>query len=156
MPGLIRLRSALFSPTSAFVMAMVFIFMFASCVHPKEFSNIIYGTVFFLMIPATYVFLQLYSLINLNVINWGTREAVAKATGQHVEKENLAERWLRRLGVADESSLVSRVFFCFRPKEKSNEQIRALERRFERTERTLREIQVFTAQLAAIQRTSML
>ncbi|KAH7726661.1 chitin synthase [Aphelenchoides avenae] len=131
----------LFSPTSAFVMAMVFIFMFASCVHPKEFTNIIYGTVFFLMIPATYVFLQLYSLINLNVINWGTREAVAKATGQHVEKENLAERWLRRLGVADESSLVSRVFFCFRVKEKSNEQIRALERRFERTERTLREIQ---------------
>lgn len=40
------------------------------------------GTIFFLMIPSTYVFLTLYSLINLNVINWGTREAVAKATGK--------------------------------------------------------------------------
>lgn len=41
---------------------------------------------FFLMIPATYVFLTLYSLINLNVINWGTREAVAKAIGKEEKK----------------------------------------------------------------------
>uniref|UniRef100_A0A158P661 chitin synthase n=1 Tax=Angiostrongylus cantonensis TaxID=6313 RepID=A0A158P661_ANGCA len=70
------------SPASMFIVSMVLIFFVAACLHPKEFTNIIYGTVFFLMIPSTYVFLTLYSLINLNVINWGTREAVAKATGK--------------------------------------------------------------------------
>ncbi|VDO35183.1 unnamed protein product [Haemonchus placei] len=70
------------SPTSMFIVAMVLIFFIAACLHPREFTNIIYGIVFFLMIPSTYVFLTLYSLINLNVINWGTREAVAKATGK--------------------------------------------------------------------------
>ncbi|PIO62377.1 hypothetical protein TELCIR_16062 [Teladorsagia circumcincta] len=76
------------SPTSMFIVAMVLIFFIAACLHPKEFVNIIYGIVFFLMIPSTYVFLTLYSLINLNVINWGTREAVAKATGKKVDQEN--------------------------------------------------------------------
>jgi chitin synthase len=85
----------IFSPTSAFVLTMVFMFTFASIIHPKEFTNIIYGTVFFLMIPSTYVFLSLYSLINLNVINWGTREAVAKATGKVEETD--AQRFFRRI-----------------------------------------------------------
>ena len=76
-----------------FIVAMVLIFFGAACLHPCEFSNIIYGTVFFLMIPSTYVFLTLYSLINLNVINWGTREAVAKATGQ-VNKPRGLQKWL--------------------------------------------------------------
>ncbi|VDK56793.1 unnamed protein product [Cylicostephanus goldi] len=70
------------SPTSMFIVTMVIVFFIAACLHPKEFTNIIYGIIFFLMIPSTYVFLSLYSLINLNVINWGTREAVAKATGK--------------------------------------------------------------------------
>lgn len=37
------------------------------------------------MIPCTYVFLSLYALINLNVINWGTREAASKAVGKVFE-----------------------------------------------------------------------
>ncbi|ULU09135.1 hypothetical protein L5515_000013 [Caenorhabditis briggsae] len=74
------------APTSLFIVTMVGIFFFAACLHPKEFTNIIHGIVFFLMIPSTYVFLTLYSLINLNVITWGTREAVAKATGQKTKK----------------------------------------------------------------------
>ncbi|KAJ1374331.1 hypothetical protein KIN20_036997 [Parelaphostrongylus tenuis] len=56
------------------------------------------------MIPSTYVFLTLYSLINLNVINWGTREAVAKATGK-VDTTSTFERWLRRIGEGPWSAL---------------------------------------------------
>src|SRR3569833_1927121 len=97
-----------------FVLTMVWIFLCASFLHPKEFINIIFGSIFFLMIPATYIFLSLYSLINLNVINWGTREAVAKAIGQPVDKESRVENWLRRLGVGDENSLFYRVLPCFR------------------------------------------
>lgn len=81
------------APTSLFIVTMVLIFFTAACLHPKEFSNIIHGTVFFLMIPSTYVFLSLYSLINLNVINWGTREAVAKATGNTNAAKSPMQKW---------------------------------------------------------------
>lgn len=40
------------------------------------------GVIFFLMIPCTYIFMALYALINLNVINWGTREAASAAAGK--------------------------------------------------------------------------
>ncbi|KAF7637162.1 hypothetical protein Mgra_00003333 [Meloidogyne graminicola] len=127
-----------FSPTSMFVLGMVIIFSFASCIHPKEFSNIIFGAIFFLMIPSTYVFLSLYSLINLNVINWGTREAVAKATGQSTYKENVAERILRRVAnLNDENSFLTRLLIRFRGSEESSARIRTLERKIERTERLL-------------------
>lgn len=112
--------------------------MIASCIHPREFANIIFGLIFFLMIPSTYVFLTLYSLINLNVINWGTREAVAQATGTTVHKEN----WLKKLGVEDENSVISRIFVCCSKPSvdvqiSEHEAIRAMERRFERTERQI-------------------
>uniref|UniRef100_A0A183BVS4 Chitin synthase n=1 Tax=Globodera pallida TaxID=36090 RepID=A0A183BVS4_GLOPA len=130
-----------FAPTSMFVLGMVLIFSFASCIHPKEFANIIYGSVFFLMIPATYVFLSLYSLINLNVINWGTREAVAKATGQATFRENIAERVLRRVAnLNDDNSFLTRFLTRVRNGEESSEKIRTLERKFERTERLLMSI----------------
>ena len=73
------------SPTSIYVLTLVTVFSSSALFHPMEFSNLIYGTVFFLMIPSTYVVMSLYSLINLNVINWGTREAAAKALGDDGE-----------------------------------------------------------------------
>jgi len=130
-----------FSPTSMFVLTMIFMFSFASLIHPKEITNIIYGSVFFLMIPSTYVLLSLYSLINLNVINWGTREAVAKATGKTSYKENVAERLLRRVAnLNDHSSFLARFLLRFRQKDQSSEKIRTLERKFEATERILHSI----------------
>jgi hypothetical protein len=133
-----------FSPTSMFVLGMVVIFSFASCIHPKEFTNIIFGSVFFLMIPSTYVFLSLYSLINLNVINWGTREAVAKAIGQSSSyRENIAERVLRRVAnLNDENSFLTRLLIRFHGNGESSEKIRTLERKIERTERLLLSLKV--------------
>ncbi|PAV81523.1 hypothetical protein WR25_00350 [Diploscapter pachys] len=96
------------SPTSMFIVTMVLIFFTAACMHPREFTNIIYGCVFFLMIPSTYVFLSLYSLINLNVINWGTREAVAKATGQAKPKSPL-EMWMEKINSSKPARLCSRM-----------------------------------------------
>uniref|UniRef100_A0A914VNP4 chitin synthase n=1 Tax=Plectus sambesii TaxID=2011161 RepID=A0A914VNP4_9BILA len=84
------------SPTSMFVLSMVLIFSTAAFLHPREFPNIIYGAIFFLMIPCTYVFMALYSLINLNVINWGTREAAAKAAGKNIN-ETIVQRWMKRI-----------------------------------------------------------
>ncbi|KAK6749485.1 hypothetical protein RB195_001848 [Necator americanus] len=118
------------SPTSMFIVTMVLVFFIAACLHPKEFTNIIYGIVFFLMIPSTYVFLTLYSLINLNVINWGTREAVAKATGK-VETSSTFERWLRRIGEGPWSAL------CPTLRARPDEALQLIERKLERMERSV-------------------
>ncbi|VDL76598.1 unnamed protein product [Nippostrongylus brasiliensis] len=153
------------SPTSMFIVTMVLIFFTAALLHPKEFTNIIYGTlnfspndrkfligilhlngtgmsvlevltgiVFFLMIPSTYVFLSLYSLINLNVINWGTREAVAKATGK-VETSSTFERWLRRIGEGPWSAL------CPTLRARPDEAMQLVERKLERMERSMAQLQ---------------
>ncbi|KAL6740669.1 hypothetical protein Aduo_014006 [Ancylostoma duodenale] len=122
------------SPTSMFIVTMVLVFFIAACLHPKEFTNIIYGIVFFLMIPSTYVFLTLYSLINLNVINWGTREAVAKATGK-VETSSTFERWLRRIGEGPWSAL------CPSLRARPDEAMQLIERKLERMERSLTNLQ---------------
>ncbi|CAD6200291.1 unnamed protein product [Caenorhabditis auriculariae] len=120
------------APTSLFIVTMVMIFFSAACLHPKEFSNILYGTVFFLMIPSTYVFLSLYSLINLNVINWGTREAVAKATGTTAKKAPM-ERWLNNSLTA-----LKKVFSYFtRRGEKSAERESILEKKISEVESVL-------------------
>ncbi|KHJ83299.1 hypothetical protein OESDEN_17004 [Oesophagostomum dentatum] len=113
---------------------MVLVFFIAACLHPKEFTNIIYGIVFFLMIPSTYVFLTLYSLINLNVINWGTREAVAKATGK-VETSSTVERWLRRIGEGPWSAL------CPTLRARPDEAMQLIERKLERMERSVKNMQ---------------
>lgn len=139
-----------------FVLGMIIIFMFASFIHPKEFRNIIFGLVFFLMIPSTYVFLSLYSLINLNVINWGTREAVAKATGQEVKKEGFMDKVLAKIGAGKENSTLTTLLSSVvkRPKD---EDFRELESRLEKTEKILSYLQVsiFTSFQSSLFRTQM-
>jgi len=77
------------------------------------------------------------------VINWGTREAVAKATGQTTYKENIAERVLRRVAnLNDENSFLTRLLIRYRGSEESSARIRTLERKIERTERLLLTIKV--------------
>ncbi|VDP06155.1 unnamed protein product [Soboliphyme baturini] len=84
------------SPTSVFVLALSGVFFAAAFLHPRELHNIFYGAVFFLMIPCTYVVMALYSLINLHVINWGTREAAEKAVGGQTTEPKY-KIWLRKL-----------------------------------------------------------
>ncbi|PIO63269.1 hypothetical protein TELCIR_15137 [Teladorsagia circumcincta] len=70
------------------LMSIIYAFVMLAVLVATSSQIVLESIVFFLMIPSTYVFLTLYSLINLNVINWGTREAVAKATGKKVDQEN--------------------------------------------------------------------
>ncbi|KRX19438.1 ER degradation-enhancing alpha-mannosidase-like protein 1 [Trichinella nelsoni] len=83
------------SPVSMYVLMLAGLFCMAAFLHPREFSSIFYGAVFFLMIPTTYVIMSLYALINLNVINWGTREAAANAAG--LENEPFYKKWFRKV-----------------------------------------------------------
>ncbi|XP_070509760.1 chitin synthase chs-2 isoform X6 [Chironomus tepperi] len=75
------------SPSAIFLISMVGSFFIAACLHPQEFWCIAAGIIYLLSIPSMYLLLILYSIINLNVVSWGTREVVAKKTKKEMEQE---------------------------------------------------------------------
>lgn len=75
------------SPSAIFLIAMTSSFFIAACLHPQEFWCIVPGIIYLLSIPSMYLLLILYSIINLNVVSWGTREVATKKTKKEMEQE---------------------------------------------------------------------
>ncbi|KAA0715072.1 hypothetical protein E1301_Tti008877 [Triplophysa tibetana] len=63
------------TPSGLFLIGMVLLYFFTAALHPQEFSLIIYGLLYFLCIPSGYLLLAIYSMVNLNIVTWGTRES---------------------------------------------------------------------------------
>lgn len=63
------------SPSSIFFVGTAFVFVFAALIHPQEFACLLHSLLYFILVPAMYLILALYSVINLNVVSWGTRES---------------------------------------------------------------------------------
>jgi chitin synthase len=68
------------SPSAIFLISMTGSFLIAAFLHPQEFWCIVPGIIYLLSIPSMYLLLILYSIINLNVVSWGTREVETKKT----------------------------------------------------------------------------
>lgn len=68
------------SPSAIFLISLSSSFFIAACLHPQEFWCIVPGIIYLLSIPSMYLLLILYSIINLNVVTWGTREVAVKMT----------------------------------------------------------------------------
>ena len=75
------------SPSSIFLISIVTSFFTAALLHPQEFFCIAHGFLYFLAIPAMYLLLMIYSLCNLNVVSWGTRETATKKTKEEMARE---------------------------------------------------------------------
>ncbi|TRY61889.1 hypothetical protein TCAL_08870 [Tigriopus californicus] len=75
------------SPSAIFLISMVGSFFIAACLHPQEFWCIVPGLIYLLCIPAMYLLLIIYSITNLNVVSWGTREVAVKKTKKEMEEE---------------------------------------------------------------------
>ncbi|XP_049868777.1 chitin synthase chs-2 isoform X2 [Pectinophora gossypiella] len=75
------------SPSAIFLIALSSSFFIAACLHPQEFWCIVPGIIYLLSIPSMYLLLILYSIINLNVVSWGTREVQVKKTKKEIEQE---------------------------------------------------------------------
>ncbi|CAH0557892.1 unnamed protein product [Brassicogethes aeneus] len=75
------------SPSAIFLIAMTGSFFIAACLHPQEFWCIVPGLIYLLSIPSMYLLLILYSIINLNVVTWGTREVAVKKTKKELAEE---------------------------------------------------------------------
>ncbi|XP_050429583.1 chitin synthase chs-2 [Adelges cooleyi] len=78
------------SPSAIFLIAMLGSFFIAALLHPQEFSCIIFFSIYLLSIPSMYLLLILYSIINLNIVTWGTREVQVKRTKKEIEAEKKA------------------------------------------------------------------
>ncbi|EZA54859.1 Chitin synthase [Ooceraea biroi] len=75
------------SPSAIFLISLSSSFFIAACLHPQEFWCIVPGIIYLLSIPSMYLLLILYSIINLNVVSWGTREVQTKKTKKELEEE---------------------------------------------------------------------
>ncbi|RNA28824.1 chitin synthase, partial [Brachionus plicatilis] len=68
------LNSPILSPSSVILFALFFTFTLAAIIHPKEFKCIVPGVLYFITLPSAFVLLNIYAVINLNNVSWGTRE----------------------------------------------------------------------------------
>ncbi|KAG8175041.1 hypothetical protein JTE90_008869 [Oedothorax gibbosus] len=75
------------SPSAIFLIALSGSFFIAAILHPQEFWCVVPGLLYFLSIPSMYLLLIIYSLVNLNVVTWGTREVQTKKTKKELEEE---------------------------------------------------------------------
>ncbi|CAG7817051.1 unnamed protein product [Allacma fusca] len=75
------------SPSAIFLISLSGSFFIAALLHPQEFWCIVPGLLYLLSIPSMYLLLIIYSLINLNVVSWGTREVATKKSKQELEQE---------------------------------------------------------------------
>ncbi|XP_028966914.1 chitin synthase chs-2 [Galendromus occidentalis] len=78
------------SPSAIFLLSLSGSMVVAALMHPQEFSCVIPGFIYLMSIPSMYLLLILYSLINLNVVAWGTRETIQKKTQKELEEERKA------------------------------------------------------------------
>lgn len=57
------------------------VFIICGLLHPREFVDLIPGILYYITIPSGYLLLIIYSMVNMNIVSWGTREAVKKPAG---------------------------------------------------------------------------
>ena len=63
-----------FNPTFIFFCFMAAIMIISAILH-GEFVTLMCGVVYWLCIPSCFIFLQIYSLANMNDVSWGTRQS---------------------------------------------------------------------------------
>ncbi|XP_063775429.1 chitin synthase chs-2-like [Pseudophryne corroboree] len=64
------------TPTGLFLISMIFIYLITALLHPNEFFLLVYGLVYSICVPSGYLLLTIYSLVNMHIVSWGTRETV--------------------------------------------------------------------------------
>lgn len=74
------------SPNILFLAFVAGVFVVAAFIHPKEFSCIFPGILYYVTVPATFIFLTVFFVCNLNDVSWGTREKKSNDDQANTEK----------------------------------------------------------------------
>ncbi|XP_037609379.1 chitin synthase 1 [Sebastes umbrosus] len=69
------IQGTFLTPTGLFLVSMAIMYLVTALLHPEECGMIIYGLMYFICIPSGYLLLTIYSLVNMHVVSWGTRES---------------------------------------------------------------------------------
>jgi chitin synthase len=67
-------KDGICAPTTIFMIFVIGVFVISAIMHPMEFYCLFHGLLYLLAIPAMSMLLMIYSITNLNVVSWGTRE----------------------------------------------------------------------------------
>lgn len=67
------------TPSSLFLITLACFYIFTAFLHPQEFGLIVYGLLYIVSIPSAYLLLNIYSMVNMNNVSWGTRETTPVA-----------------------------------------------------------------------------
>lgn len=68
------LNSPLINPSGVLLYTIIVVFVIAALLHPREFSCLYAGLLYYLGVPVAFVLLNIYAIVNLNNVSWGTRE----------------------------------------------------------------------------------
>ncbi|GAB6025457.1 hypothetical protein CHUAL_011200 [Chamberlinius hualienensis] len=75
------------SPTTFLTLLLPVTMCTAAILHPLEFTCLLWGWLYWLVIPSMYLLLIIYSYMNMNNVSWGTREVQVKKSKQEMEEE---------------------------------------------------------------------
>lgn len=84
------------SPNVVFLSGLGIIFIMAAILHPQEIYCLVFGAIYFLVVPSTFILLTIFYLCNLNNVSWGTREVPKKMTREEEEALKQAEEEKRK------------------------------------------------------------
>ncbi|XP_068100161.1 chitin synthase chs-2-like isoform X2 [Hyperolius riggenbachi] len=76
------------TPSGLFLIVMILIYTVTALLHPQEFFLLIYGLVYIICVPSGYLLLTIYSLVNMHVVSWGTRETATPKPDSQPKKRN--------------------------------------------------------------------
>ena len=74
-------------------------------------KNIFSGLIYLLCIPSMYLLLIIYSITNLNVVSWGTREVAVKKTKKELAEEKKTQENAVKKSKKDGGCLFTLFFF---------------------------------------------
>lgn len=74
------LNSPMVNPSGIILYTIICIFLISGLIHPREFNCLYAGPLYYISVPCTFVLLNIYAIINLNNVSWGTRETKPSAS----------------------------------------------------------------------------
>ncbi len=99
------------SASSFFFVFLIILFIITGILHPQEILNLVYGLLYLVTLPGGYVLLVIYSLCNLHVVSWGTREVASKGKPNgKKEKQNKKEETKKQETVRPKRSGLLSIF----------------------------------------------
>ncbi|XP_046338374.2 chitin synthase chs-2-like isoform X1 [Haliotis rufescens] len=80
-------REGYCAPTTIFMIFVVGVFIISAIMHPMELTCLLHGALYFMSIPSMSMLLMIYSICNLHVVSWGTREVMQPTQAEQAKKE---------------------------------------------------------------------